>query len=517
MPNPDSKTCRGPCGLILPLTAFNKRRDLADGLDTRCAACQAKKNRTIRAARRKGDSCDEARAKTNARADGDAQAIAEQKARDERARRVGSDIDPLTVDDLTDDDVSVGNDPRGGRASSAAAREKRQEYNRAMGENAAALKHAAEMKAQHGGEILDYMPRASGLYAGGVAEQERRFGNRKLSRTISLFMAAEELALTRFKQTAEQYFDGKIVATGYAKRAPNRPMKRSACLLLSDLHIGSELSALDEPMPFGAIQEARRLEYLMRQTCDYKPQYRNDTKLELMLNGDLIDGQLGHQIGAGAPLAEQKAAWWMYTSRMIAEFSAQFPQVNVTCQPGNHGRDKIRHPGRATWRKWDGHEFEMYFALERMCSNLKNVKFTIPFRAVSAVDLHGAWLGLTHGDTEVKLGHPDKAAEANARQLDKINSTRLWDVEFAAWAFGHFHTPRYIPSHIRCIFNGALVPPNGHSRAEGYVREPCGQFLFEAVEGYPIGDVRFLTLDRSIDEDETLGKIIKPFRFAFQD
>jgi hypothetical protein len=153
------------------------------------------------------------------------------------------------------------------------------------------------------------------------------------------------------------------------------------------------------------------------------------------------------------------------------------------------------------------------YGLARACSSLKNVKFDLRFRAITAVDYYGQYLLLTHADTEVKIGHPDSKAAANLAIIDKINATRLYGVEFAAGAFGHYHTPRWIPGKPTLLFNGALVPPNGHARTAGYIGETCGQFIFESVEGHPIGDVRFVDVGRAQDEDEKLGTIIKPFRF----
>lgn len=499
---PTRKRCPN-CSETKPLGDFGLNRSRPDGHAGVCKDCHADKQ----AARD--------RKRSRAADVEDEKIIREAK---DRARRVASDHDALRPEDFepTGDgeyDVSVGNQPGQGHVSASASRQKRQEFNEAMGNNANALKRAGASAHRRKGNVLDAMPPESGAYIGKLAEQERRFGNRRLARSISLAQAQEALALQHVKLVADQFFSGKVTATGYGKRKPSKPAKRTVVCLLSDLHLGSELSSLDEPMPFGAVQEARRLEYIMRQVIDYKPQYRENSRLRLLLNGDLIEGQLLHQLGAGSPLTEQKAIAWHLLSRFVAECSRAFPGVDIDCQPGNHGRDKVRHPGRATWRKWDGHEWELFYALSRMCSELKNVTWSIPFRAVSAINLHGSILGLTHGDTEIKIGHPDTKAKDNARELDRINSTRIFGTEFDAWAFGHYHTPRYHPGGIRTIYNGALVPPNGYARAAGFIGESCGQFLWEAVAGFPIGDVRFIEVGPSQDNDEKLGKIITPFRF----
>lgn len=344
-----------------------------------------------------------------------------------------------------------------------------------------------------------------------AAELEDRQVQR-LRHSTSLSAAHEALAIRRFQEACRTYLRDKITPTGYALKA-KRPIKRTVVLLLSDLHLGADLSGRENPVPFGKVEEARRLEFVVRQAIDFKPQYRDQSELLLILNGDMIEGYLLHDLRDGAPLTEQMVVFWRYFRTIIGVLSQTFPRVRVECQPGNHGRDRMRHPSRATSSKWDGHEWRMYYALAEMCSGLKNVTFNIPFRAVSVVDLYGSKLGITHGDTEVKLGPPDRAAEANAHTLDRINSTELYGCKIDAWALGHYHTPRHQPRDPIVVWNGGLIPANGHGRSSGYIGEPCGQFLWEASPGFPVGDVRFIKVGPEQDRDEKLGKLIEPFRF----
>jgi hypothetical protein len=335
----------------------------------------------------------------------------------------------------------------------------------------------------------------------------------KLSRSTHIYAANERIALEQFKSAACQYLSGKVTPTGYASKRSRKTIKRSVVLVLSDLHLGAELSSLDNPVPFGAIQESRRLEAVVRQLLDYKPHYRSNTEAVLLINGDIIEGYLKHDLRDGAPLAEQKVIFWTYFRQIIALVSQQFPSVRVVFQPGNHGRDTARHSSRAVSSKWDGHEWPMYFALQQMCNQLPNVKWQLDFRAVSVIEFYGQYLGLTHGDTELLIGHPDKAADRNSSILSHCNSTMLYGQHIAGWVFGHFHSPRYLPRSPAQLFNGALVPPNGHARTSGYITEVCGQWLYEAVEGHIFGDLRLVKVDASTDADEKLGKLIKPFRF----
>ena len=468
------KTC-AKCGVEKRSNEFHRDNATLDGLVSHCKACR---NATTRESQRR-----------------------------RRAERLASNFESLKPEDF---DVEVGND---GRIDRKAAEEKRQEYSKAMGEFAQELHDVAEGAAADGEDVLDLLPEQLGSYIGRLSEQERRFGNRRLARSVSLAAAHEALALRQFKQAATTYLRDKIEPTGYALKPSNKTLKRTVCLLLSDLHLGADLSALDNPMPFRAIEEARRLEFIVRQAIDFKPQYREHSEMLLLLNGDLIDGMLMHDWRDGAPLTEQKVVFWRAFRAILGVLAQTFPRVRVECQPGNHGRDKLRHPGRASSSKWDGHEWQMYWALKEMCSSLPNVSFSLPWQAVSIVDLYGSKLLLSHGDTEIKLGNPDTASAKNAMILDRINSTKIYGHVFSAAAFGHWHMPRYQPRNPRIIWNGALLPPNGYARTEGWIGEPTGQWLWEAVEGFPIGDLRYIEVGPAQDKDERLGQIVKPFRF----
>lgn len=474
------------CKAFLPRDHFAADRSQPGGLWAYCRDCDSERQTKNRA-------------KCNSTSDrDDAHIIA-------RAQRLASDYDALRPEDF---DVSIGND---GRIDPDAAREKRQEFSRSMGEHATAVRDAA---AKPGANLIEALPGSSGTYIGKLAEQERRFGARRLARSISLADAHEALAIRHFKQAAAEYLHDRVKPTGYALKHPRADAKRSVCLLLSDLHLGAELSALDEPMPYRAVEEARRLEFVLRQALDYKSQYREHSELVLLLNGDMIEGQLGHELRSGAPLTEQKIVFWRYFRQFVGHCAQVYPAVRVICQPGNHGRDKVRHPGRATSRKWDGHEWELYWGLAEMCAGLRNVQWQIDFRAISAVPLHGSLLGLTHGDTEIKIGHPDTKAAANAAAIDRVNMSRTHGHIFDAWAFGHWHTPRFRPGSPSIVYNGMLVPPNGYARSAGYVGETCGQWIWEAVEGFPVGDLRYIAVGEAQDRDESLGTLITPFRFT---
>jgi predicted phosphodiesterase len=487
---PLAKHCH-VCGVEKPLTDFRQAKETLDGRRGACKLCEAEQARLRRA-----------KAKTRVEPDPlddleitvvDDKAAAKEA---DRKRRLESDYAPLGVDNynFSDDGEQY--------VSGEGSRQKRQEYNDAMG-NVADL-------------LVENDPARLGRYMAALAEDERRFMARRTARSVSLAVARDALYQRQFLQAAREYLQGKVEPSGYALDPKPYTGKRAAVLLLTDLHFGSELAARDNPNPFMALEEARCFEKVVREAAEFKHGHRENMELVVLLGGDLIEGFLAHDMRAGAPLVEQEIAFLKYMSAAFQLWAGVYQKVRVACVPGNHGRDKLRHPGRATEMKWQGIEFGLYKKLEMMCSTLPNVSWDIPMLPVATVPLPGGHkLLLHHGDTEPKMGDPDTKASQNASTLNTVNATRLYGTTYDVSACGHFHKPRLQPHKtITAVFNGALVPSNGHARAEGYVNEPCGQWLFEAVEGYPVGDARLIQVGPATCKDEALGKLIRPFRFA---
>lgn len=434
------------------------------------------------------------------------------------ARREGSEYEALGVDNYRlEPTASDDRYQAHGAHDPEAKRQHRQEYSRAMGETLDMMRDPEGTPAKQQEKL--------GHYIGALAEDERRFMNRRLARSTAIWLAREELALRRFTQVARAELSGRVQASGLSvKQRPSSPLERVVNVLLSDLHLGAWLFAENgEPTRFGPEEESRRLGKIFGEVVDYKPRYRAQSHLNLLLDGDLIEGLLLHDLRDGAPLTEQTAAFWFYMSRAVAECAHAYPSVDVWFQPGNHGRNKLRHPGRATSSKWDGEETKLAIGLAAMCSNLKNVKFRGCWfdnrLAVSAVPLPGgAHLLETHGDTEVAFADPDAGAAQNADTLNAINASRRYGVEFAVATVGHWHKARAIPlASTTILFNGALIPPNGFARSatkRAGTLERCGQWIFESVPGYPVGDLRFLSVGPGEDRDASLNKVIPPFRYG---
>lgn len=411
---------------------------------------------------------------------------------------VADDIDPFT------DEYIMGTKGLSGKA----AAQKRQEYNRSMGHADRMLRKLAD----------DPETEKVANYISNLAEDERRFLNRRRARSLSLGMAREALFVRMAEEALREVMADKVEPKGYAIKPSAAPKDRIVHLLLSDLHIGAMLDPTEVPRQYSAHEEARRFAKVVAETRDYKPRYRETTKLRILVNGDIIQGMLGHDLRDGDPLTDQYAAAVYMFTQAVSTLAACFPQVDVHWQTGNHGRNKLRHPGRATSSKWDSFETLIGIAVKIACDGLKNVTFDIPKQPYSTIPVFDTHLFLTHGDTVLDVGNPGKAL--NMAQIDyqmaKINSSNIYGADrYAVFAIGHVHQGVHASlASGDLIINPPLVPQDGYAQSKGY-HSQCGQTLWESVEGYPVGDLRVIRVGDAEDQDESLEQIIKPARFSY--
>lgn len=300
------------------------------------------------------------------------------------------------------------------------------------------------------------------------------------------------------------------------KAKPKNKIDRMVTLVLSDLHIGSDVKKEETGhLDFGKIEESRRLAKLIQETIDYKPQYREHTQLNVLLLGDLICGNLGHDPREGAPLAEQVARAIDLLSQGMLQLSQHFPKINIVSISGNHDRVTSRHPNRAVQSKWDSYQTMIAFALKKILANCKNVELTIPKTPFAVVNLFNKKMFASHGDTVLKVGYPGSSINTKnlEGQINKINATLPDADEYSVVVVGHLHTPAFVHMANGAVLltNGAMIPSDEFAVSIGLMENVCGQFLFESIVDYPFGDVRFIKLSIKDDKDESLDKIIKPF------
>ena len=327
-------------------------------------------------------------------------------------------------------------------------------------------------------------------------------------------ITADASTLDYLKKFADNVFSGRIVPTTKTK-PKHSSLDRIVTVVLSDLHFGSDLKKVETgTMDYGRVEESRRLAAIVKQVSEYKIQYRDRTKLVVLLNGDIIDNQL-HDARTGAPVSEQCARAIHLLSQAIGYWATQFGEVEVYATTGNHGRNTARHHERAIHQKWDSLETIVHFAIKASLSRIKNVKFNIPMTPLASYEVFGRKIAFTHGDTVINAGSVATTINTKAieNQINKINASLRDKDEYAAVILGHLHIPSitFLGNGVAMIVNGSLVPPDEFAVSIGVMETTNGQWVFESVKGYPVGDQRLIVVNKQDDENKELDKIIVPW------
>lgn len=339
-----------------------------------------------------------------------------------------------------------------------------------------------------------------------------------LSRRLGKHLADEAFQYQQMEAFATRVFEGRIKPVPYKKSTKGKlgQIRRELVIVLSDLHLGADISAeATGGMSYGPREEARFAAQVVQQVCTYKPEYRDETALRVVILGDIIHGCL-HDLRDGAVMAEQKDRAMHILGQMIAQFAAAFRKVTVECVTGNHGRDKLRHPKRATSAKWASNEMTVYCSVRRICSNLKNVEWNIPLAAFGQFTVFGKRFFYTHGDTVLCVGNPGKRIDSQSleNQVNRLNATLRDRDEYAVVLAGHAHQFLHLALNngVTVIVNGPFTPIDEYATSIGIFESVSSQTMFEAVPGFPVGDLRRIVLDKKVASDSSLDGIVKPWQ-----
>lgn len=314
---------------------------------------------------------------------------------------------------------------------------------------------------------------------------------------------------------AENTFKDKVKPVG-VKAKSKKKIERVLNLILSDHHYGSDLHNEETGNDtYTVVEESRRLAHVVKETIEYKPQYRAQTKLLVHLNGDMIENKM-HDPQDAAPMAEQVCRAIHVLTQAIAQLAEAFPEVEVVCATGNHGRSLTRHPKRATTGKWDSYETIIYYSIKTSLSLYPNLTISIPKTPYCVTNVLGHSMFTTHGDNVINPGNPGKSINMKALegQINAINSALSDQDEHKVFIVGHVHTASItlLNNGATMITNGALCPGNGFTTSIGIMESNNSQTLFETVKDHAVGDIRLIKVGPKQDKDASLDKIIKPWK-----
>jgi predicted phosphodiesterase len=311
---------------------------------------------------------------------------------------------------------------------------------------------------------------------------------------------------------ADKVFTGRVEPGKLPKKAN---IKRVHTLMLSDLHFGADIDGEETSVDnYSTKEESRRFAAVIKQAAEYKPQYRKDTQLVIALIGDIIENSM-HDPRTGAELSEQICRAIHLLVQGIAYLAHHYPEVKVVCAAGNHDRNTARHHGRAVHGKHDGYSTIIYYAAKKALSRFKNVTFDIPKAPLAHYEVFGKKIAYTHGDTVIKTGgiYSTVNVKGLEAQVNKINAALKDEDEYAAILYGHTHVGHviHLSNGTVLIGNGALPPPDPFAVSIGAFESNNGQWIFESVDGFAVGDMRYIRCGRNYDADDSLDKIIVPW------
>lgn len=336
----------------------------------------------------------------------------------------------------------------------------------------------------------------------------------KHNRKSASVFAEQQVYAETMEGLADRLFAGMAKARGVPPKA-GKAINRAVTCVLSDLHFGSDTRREETGvLDYGKVEESRRLAKIAREVIGYKPQYRANTKLNVLILGDIIQGIL-HNRRDAADQAEQEARALHLLIQFVTAVAAHYGEIDIYCVTGNHDRNKHLHDERATSKKYDSHATFIYYSMMRACEGLKNVRFHIPKTPYVTYECLGNRFFATHGDTVLNPGNPGKAIPIGSleNQTNRINESLGAKQRFGAFIVGHVHVGSltHLTNGAVMLTNGPLCPADNFAVSIGIPKTNCGQWLFESVEGYAVGDARFLQVDAETDADESLGDIIAPW------
>lgn len=292
---------------------------------------------------------------------------------------------------------------------------------------------------------------------------------------------------------------------------------RTTVVHISDTHFGANIEAneMRGVNAFNWTVASRRMALLAEQTVGYKPQYREDMELVVVINGDIIAGMIHDQEWFADLLAKQAAGTLKIFTQFISYVAKYFGKVRVVMTSGNHGRAMHKsNKSRATTHKWDSYETMVYlgvkYAVEAKCPN---VKCEIPETPYAIVNIQGHNFFITHGDTVINAGNPGKALNTGSLNTQIAKLISSFKMDFAGVMLGHTHvsTVQTLDSSTKLLVNGTLSGADPFVQSIGIFSNNPEQTLFEVTEDHAVGDIRFIDL-LAADNRTDLDKIIEPLK-----
>lgn len=248
-------------------------------------------------------------------------------------------------------------------------------------------------------------------------------------------------------------------------------------LLLSDTHIGKKTVSYN-PKVF--VKRLRVLESAMLSIVTAHRSIRPIKKLVVVMNGDIVDAESiypGQSVdGISLPLIDQIFKVGVPELTNFLYFClANFEEVEVYCQRGNHGRLNASKWSTSKSTNWD---FVLYKALEGMTKNQDRLTWHINTKEwKSTFRIFNQGFMATHGDM-IKMYY-NMPYYGMSRQAMRWSNTYRNKIKLTHFLFGHFHSAgsmRFNQVWMHC--NGSFVTDDVFAEEHIGVASVPEQLLF---------------------------------------
>lgn len=305
-----------------------------------------------------------------------------------------------------------------------------------------------------------------------------------------------------------------------AKKSSKTKKRRVLVAHISDTHFGAVINKDEVQVnEFNWTVAARRMALFAEQIANYKPQYRKDTKLRLVINGDIMAGIIHNQEWFADLMSYQFAGTLSILGQFSSYLAQHFAEVEIDCTTGNHERFTHKaSSNRATTHKFDSFGTQVYVALKALLSKHPNIKVNIPKEPYAVIREFGHTVLATHGDTVINVGMPGSSLNMKSinDQINKLNASDLSEKKFDVVMVGHVHTPtiQLLENGCMLVVNGCLSGLDPYAQSVGIFTSNPTQQIFEMTEEHSVGDIRLIQV-KDGDARKDLDKIIEPYDYKF--
>ena len=276
------------------------------------------------------------------------------------------------------------------------------------------------------------------------------------------------------------YYDPKPILSRPTMGPKDDRTVEEAVLVLSDIHFGKKTESFNYSV---LADRFTRLHYSMARIIGLLRQGYKIDKLNVFLNGDIVDGDEiypGHAHGIEMPVIDQI---YQLGFPMLRDFlllmTKLFKTVEVHCCYGNHGRVN-KYASRKT-----NFDYVLYKTLESYFRDYPSIKFNVYEDWKAIVPIQGHNFLLTHGDA-ISGGSSGVPLTAMIGALMRWATTL--DEKFEVLVTGHFHTPWRLSwtKNLTTIGNGTFVSGDDFAIRTLKVESGPAQQFFGVNKNRPI-------------------------------